>query len=626
MRLNLKSKLSSFTIITVGTVFCTFLAISLVFIKRSFTQTNEHILITETQKAAQEISKQLSVHMGVARAVAHSYESTYSEGWDQMHPIFNTTLKQVALSDPSYLSVWHCFQYEKIYPEWGSKPGRITSSWSAEDGTFGYKEVIRDVDGLKPSPYYDIMRDQSETLIEPYWYQYGDKENEKILETTLAVPMLYNKEFVGVVGIDISLEAFPSYVAEIRPFDTSEAYLISANGIILGNKDKSKLGQPIKDYYAEIQSQLKQALNTDSCSIIEHQTDNTNTIVTIASLYVGKSKTPWFVVIKTPKATLSAKANWIIFVMLGFGLFAIVLVAIMVYFIAGKITTPIIKSTQITSDISAGDLTGSYHYKKEKDELDVLNNALVDMQEKLTVVVKMIRENSSQIQNASIRLEQDSGSLSNAASTMASSSEEVSSAIEEMTANIEQNTNNARITSELSHTALQNVKDSNTLTQRVREAMGSVAERISIIQDIAAQTNILSLNAAVEAARAGESGRGFSVVASEVKKLAERSQSAAMDIEKLSRRALIVSEKAGNDMESLVPEIERTSELVDDISSASMEQNMGIQQISAALQQLNSGTQLNASLADTLAQSADELNAFAAELQRQVAYFKITNN
>lgn len=628
MKLSLKRKLTSFTVISVGTVFSIFLIISLIFIKRSFIEANSHILKEETHKAAEVVNKRLSTHMGVTRALARSFEITYAEGWEQMYPLFNRSIKQVALEEMDYLSVWHCFNYSAINSEWGNNPGRLTASWSREEGSLTFMEKERDMNGIQPSPYYDVLDKRCETVVEPYWYQYGDNENDKILETSIIVPIISNGKGIGVTGIDMSLEAFPDYVANIKPFESSEAFLLSSAGTIIGNQDTKTLGLPIDSIYPSLAQKLDfgTTLIDSTHNYTELKIDGKSEVFTLSTIYIGKSQTPWYMLIKTPKAVLSAKANWIVMVMLGIGLFAALLLTILAYFVSGKITNPIIRSAEITSNISSGDLTGSFVYKKEKDELDVLNNSLLAMQDKLADVVTLIRDNSHQIKEASSRLEGDSTALSNATSTMASSAEEVSSAIEQMTANIEQNTENAQTTAQLSHLALDSVKSSNSSTQRMREAIGSVAERISIIQDIAAQTNILSLNAAVEAARAGESGRGFSVVASEVKKLAERSQNAAADIEKLSRRALMISERAGNDMEDLVPEIEKTSSLVDEITAASMEQNTGIQQISSALHQLNTGTQQNATLADTLAHSADELNAFASELQRQVSYFRVNQN
>jgi len=299
---------------------------------------------------------------------------------------------------------------------------------------------------------------------------------------------------------------------------------------------------------------------------------------------------------------------------------------LVVNLLSKKIILPVINSASITSNISAGDLTTKITYRKEKDELDVLHNSLFDMTEKLSSVVTLIRETAGKINESSGMLENDSLHLTHAANSMSSSSEQVSSAIDEISANINTNSENAKQSASISASTLQDVLHTNKSTQRLREAMAAVAKRVSIIQDIAAQTNILSLNAAVEVARAGDAGKGFSVVASEVRKLAERSQTAAKEIEKLTKRAFIISEKTGYDMENLVPEMKKTNNLVNDISEASMEQNLGIQQISDALQELSSGTQKNAQMATRLSQSADTLNALADELQRHVSYFNISNN
>ncbi len=352
MKLNLKKKLASFTIIAVGSVFTIFLVVSLVFIRRSFIESNEHLLLEETQKAANAINQQLSTHMGVARGLAQSFEATYFNDWKTMDGLFNASLKRVAEEETDYLAVWSCFQYEYILPDWGNKPGRVSSTWSREGGELNHEDIIRDVDGISSSVYYDIVESQSETIVEPYWYQYGDAESEKILETTISIPMQHNGIGVGVVGIDMSLDAFPAYVANIKPFDESEAYLLSAKGAIIGHVDEDRLGKPITDYFPSIKTE--EFSNIQESIAIREKEDGMNMVFTMAPIYAGKSKTPWFVLTKTPQKVLYAKANWIVVIMLSIGLIAIVLIALLVYVVTSKITKPIVQSAQITSFISSG--------------------------------------------------------------------------------------------------------------------------------------------------------------------------------------------------------------------------------------------------------------------------------
>jgi methyl-accepting chemotaxis protein len=229
------------------------------------------------------------------------------------------------------------------------------------------------------------------------------------------------------------------------------------------------------------------------------------------------------------------------------------------------------------------------------------------MSKQLTFSFKQMRKIAHNINANGEFYGSDSQKLAQGASEMAATVEEISSAIEEMSSNIHQNTDHAVKTQILTKEALNGVRKGNESTQKVREAMNQIAQKISVVQEIAAQTSILALNAAVEAARAGEAGRGFSVVATEVKKLAEKSRISSGEIEKLTRRALLISERAGIDLEKLVPQISKTVELVDEITNSSKEQQIGADQINYAINQLNSVTQENASAAELFQVRSKEL-------------------
>lgn len=245
------------------------------------------------------------------------------------------------------------------------------------------------------------------------------------------------------------------------------------------------------------------------------------------------------------------------------------------------------------------------------------------MVEKLREIVTSITTGADSIAIASNEMSSTSQEMSQGASEQASSAEEVSSSMEEMASNIQQNTENAQQTEKIALSAVEGIREGYKSTEISVSSMKNIAEKIKIINDIAFQTNILALNAAVEAARAGEHGKGFAVVAAEVRKLAERSKVAADEIDELSQSGVSISEKAGKQLGEIVPEIEKTAKLVQEITAASLEQTSGAEQVNNAIQQLNQVTQQNAAASEEMATSAEELSSQADQLKDYVSYFKI---
>jgi methyl-accepting chemotaxis protein len=213
--------------------------------------------------------------------------------------------------------------------------------------------------------------------------------------------------------------------------------------------------------------------------------------------------------------------------------------------------------------------------------------------------------------------------MSQGASEQAGSVEEVSASMEEMVSNIQQNADNAQQTEKIAQKAAEDAREGGRAVTQTVAAMKEIAGKITIIEEIARQTNLLALNAAIEAARAGEHGKGFAVVASEVRKLAERSQAAAGEISKLSGTSVQVAEQAGQMLAKLVPDIQRTAELVLEINGSSREQNEGAAQVNKAIQQLDQVVQQNASAAEEMSSTAEELSSQAEHLQGIMEFFKV---
>jgi methyl-accepting chemotaxis protein len=292
------------------------------------------------------------------------------------------------------------------------------------------------------------------------------------------------------------------------------------------------------------------------------------------------------------------------------------------YWIINSISQSIASAKESIKAIADGDLMVTIDVSS-KDEIGELMEHLQSMVSKLKEVIGYVTTASDNIASASMQMSSSSQQVSQGATEQAASAEEVSSSMEEMTSNIQQNTDNAHQTEKIALQAAEDIKEGSLAVNQTVDSMKTIADKIAIIGEIARQTNLLALNAAVEAARAGEHGKGFAVVAAEVRKLAERSQIAATEIDALSKSSVAIAEKSGKLLEQIVPNIQKTSRLVQEISASSMEQNSGAEQVNSAIQQLNQVIQQNAAASEEMATSSEELSSQAEQLKDTISFFKI---
>jgi methyl-accepting chemotaxis protein len=289
--------------------------------------------------------------------------------------------------------------------------------------------------------------------------------------------------------------------------------------------------------------------------------------------------------------------------------------------IKNNLNTLVVAMNDITAaaeEVANGNLTVELHDRSAQDKL---MQALASMVSGLTRTVSDIRSIAGEVAAASQSISTASVQVSKGASAQAAAAEEASSSMEEMVSNIKQNADNASQTDKIANKSAKDAQESGKSVLEAVSAMKEIANKISIIEEIARQTNLLALNAAIEAARAGEHGKGFAVVAAEVRKLAERSQKAAAEINQLSSTTLRVSEKSGEMLDKLVPDIQRTAELVQEISAASKEQDTGAEQINKALQQLEKVIQQNASASEEMASTTEELTGQSDQLVSALGFF-----
>ncbi|MBF0627776.1 MAG: HAMP domain-containing protein [Magnetococcales bacterium] len=339
-----------------------------------------------------------------------------------------------------------------------------------------------------------------------------------------------------------------------------------------------------------------------------------------APIKVGE--TLWAVLAEIDLAEVRQPIDHLVTAIVTLALAIAVVVGLVAITIANGIATPLTKGVELARAVAGGNLTATIQVD-QKDEVGLLANALLDMMEKLRQVIGEVSIAAQQVAAGSNEISNSAQNLSQGATEQAASVEETSSAMEEMSSTIQHNTDNSNTTRTIAQKAAKDAAQGGEAVNQAVTAMKEIASKIGIIEEIARQTNLLALNAAIEAARAGEHGKGFAVVAAEVRKLAERSQIAAGEISHLSSSSVGISEKAGQIIGQLVPDIQKTAELIQEIASSSQEQSQGASQINQAIQQLDQVIQQNAGASEEMAATAEELNAQADLMRQSIAFFQL---
>ena len=351
-----------------------------------------------------------------------------------------------------------------------------------------------------------------------------------------------------------------------------------------------------------------------------------NTSIKMAFAFLFAAATPFLlllsyfmVYVATPDIGIDVLTRKIIFI----SIIGIALAFILSALIIKSITLKLAAVDNTARMVGSGELNANIHRTALRDEFQDIIHAMAEMSANLREVVAVVKSASDNVASSSEQMSSSSEELSQSATEQASHLEEITSSMEEMGSNINQNADNASETEKISRQAARDAEEGGRQVRDTVRAMKNIAEKTSIIEEIARQTNLLALNAAIEAARAGEAGKGFAVVAAEVRKLAERSGEAAKEIGQLSATSVEVADAAGKMLEKIVPDIRKTAELVQEISAASKEQTAGAAQINQAIAQLDQVVQQNAASAEEVSSTAEGLATQAQHLQQSMGFFKI---
>lgn len=539
--------------------------------------------------------------------------------------------KQILISDNSFYGIQSCFEPNALDGKdaefkatgdkmWEHMGGAYGNYWWKADGTLKV-ENLTSYDYPNTRAWYKGPRDTNgPVLTEPYY-----TEVAKTNMATISVPIKDNGKFIGIVGIDFTLDAFQKMVSAIKPMESGYAFIASNEGYCVAHPDKDSVNKNISEAFppnqkSAITSAIKEGKTFEA--FMTSPLDGKEYLFLFQPILIRGTATPWTIGIAIPKDKIFEDATDFLYLSVILTIVALLLVTVVVFLIAKSITLPLVKSVSFAQEIAAGNLVAHLGID-QKDEVGLMASTLSDMGGKLREVVGEVRTVTDGVASGSGELSSTSIALSQGATEQAASIEEISSSMEEMASNISQNAENAAQTQTLASSAAGQAEEGGKAVTEAVDAMRKIADKISIVEEIARQTNLLALNAAIEAARAGEHGKGFAVVAAEVRKLAERSGVAAGEISQLASGSVEVADRAGELLNKLVPDIQRTAQLVEEITAASNEQNAGASQINTAIQQLDNVVQQNASASEEMSSTSEQLSAQAAQLQQTVAFFKL---
>lgn len=588
-------------------------------------QDAEKLVEANSLKYANSIKSNLIKDIYTSKAMAHTFETYKKLPKDIREQYQLDVLKHVVENNPEFLAGFLSRQLFSVDPNWKHEYGRVKQTFYRNNDKVEFESEIVEKQGEKTGSLYNILHLANKDYItEPYFDEFNN--GEKILMTSICIPVRENGKFIGLTGVDVSLERLKNIIEELNTDSQQNNFVLSNEGSFIYSDDSTFIGKNFKKLFPELESSKKFTENVSAGKEMSFYITDSITgeeiLCTVKPIDFGGDFKPWAMAIQIPKSVVVSEAREIFYTSIIVGLIALIIVFISVSLIARFFTQPIKKIVNFAQELAIGNLSEKLDLTSRTDEFGELAEYLNIMGGNLSYVIIKIKKSARDINKNSLFLKEKSIEISSGTSMQASSAQEVSASMEEMLASVEQNTSNANKTSLIASNSVKLIQTAGQNVESTSLLMNKVAGKISELEELSFQVNLLALNTAIEASHAGEYGKGFTIVAREVKKLARKSNEAAASISLLINQTLEISEQSTVSLKNAAPEIIKTSDLLENITKSGQEQSNGAKQVNNAVNLLNSVIQKNSQHAEQMLENSRKFENLANEFNKLVKFFK----